>query len=79
MQPKENAAKKLNGKNLRRMMSPKRLSHISEKSADELVTILNDPSNKKVSIIRRSSSVGNREARLRVSSIQAQASKVSSI
>ena len=51
-------AKKLNGKNLRRMMSPKRLSHISEKSADELVTVLNDPSNKKVTIIRRSSSVG---------------------
>jgi hypothetical protein len=60
-------------------MSPIRLSHISEKSADELATVLNDPSNKKVTIIRRSSSVGNREVRLRVSSIQANPSERSSI
>jgi|LauGreDrversion4_2_1035121.scaffolds.fasta_scaffold274742_1 hypothetical protein len=51
----------LNGRNLRRMMSPKRLSHISERSADELHTALNHTSNKKVELVRRSSSVGDRE------------------
>ncbi len=61
-----------------KIMSPYRLSHISEKSADDHLTVINDASKKKVPIPRRSSSVGNRQVRERVSSIMANASSIRS-
>ena len=52
----------MNGRmNLRKILSPKRLSHISEQSADDIPHLgMNESSAIKIEVIRRSSSVGNK-------------------